>query len=158
MAANADNPYTVQGWTSSEPSGGTIASSAARLGGRVLDWGVVAVFGLLIAVVGASTGWVGGPELLLLFPLVGTLYEIPMIAVRGQTLGKMVLRVKVVRLDNGLVPGWRKSIGRTIIPMAAALIPLAGWLGALLIYGSLLWSDRRQGWHDQAAKTLVIQA
>ena len=158
MAANSDNPHTVQGWTSSEPSGGKIASSAARLGARVLDWVVVAVFGLFIAVVGVSTAWVGGPELLLLLPLVGSLYEVPLIAVRGQTLGKMVLKVKVVRLDNGLVPGWRKSIGRTIIPMAAALIPLAGWIGALLVYGSLLWNDRRQGWHDRAAKTLVIQA
>ena len=124
----------------------------------MLDWVVVAVFGLLIAGVGAATAGVGGPEIFLLLPLVGTLYEVPLIAVRGQTLGKRALQVKVVRLDNGLAPGWRKSIGRTIIPMAAALIPLAGWIGALLVYSSLLWNDRRQGLHDRAVKTLVIRA
>ena len=124
----------------------------------MLDGVVLAVLGLLIAGVGAATAGVGGPETLLLLPLVGTLYEVPLNAVRGQTLGKMALKVKVVRLDNGFAPGWRKSMGRTIIPMAAALIPLAGWIGTLLVYSSLLWNDRRQGWHDRAVKTLVIRA
>lgn len=155
---NSNNPHPAPGWTTSEPSGGQLAGPAARLGARILDWVVIAVIGVVIAVIGIPTARVGGPEMFLLLPMVGFLYEVPLTAVRGQTLGKMALKVKVVRLDNGLVPGWGKSIGRGIIPMAAALIPLAGWIGALLVYVSMLWDDRRQGWHDKAAKTLVIQA
>lgn len=101
---------------------------------------------------------VGGPEMLLLLPIVAALYETPLVAMRGQTLGKMVLRIKVVEHDSGLVPGWGRSMGRTIVPMAIALIPLVGLIGTLLVYVSLLWDDGRQGWHDKAAKTLVIHA
>ena len=80
-----------------------------------------------------------------------------MIALKGQTLGKMATSIKVVRADNGLVPGWGKSIGRWIIPAALGFIPFVGWILALLVYLSLTWDKARQGWHDKAVKTLVIK-
>ena len=88
---------------------------------------------------------------------VGLLYEVTMIATRGQTLGKMATSIKVVRADNGLVPGWGKSISRWIIPALLPIIPFVGWLLSLLVYISLLWDKVRQGWHDKAAGTLVIK-
>lgn len=147
----------TRGWTTSESSSGQIAGFAIRLGARIVDWLVVAVIGVVMVAVGVPAAGVGGPEMFILLPIVATLYEVPLTAVRGQTLGKMILRIRVVRLDDGLVPGWGKSLGRGVIPMAPALIPLTGWIGALLVYVSVLWDDKRRGWHDKAAKTVVIK-
>ena len=97
----------------------------------------------------------------LLFLAIGLIYEVWMIAARGQTLGKMATRIKVVRADNGELPGWSNSFSRWILPgffgAAAAFIPIVG-LVPLLIYLSLLWGKNRQGWHDMVAKTLVVKA
>ena len=93
----------------------------------------------------------------LAFAAVGVLYEVIMIALKGQTIGKMATSIKVVRADNGLLPGWGKAIGRWIIPMVLVIIPFVGWLLSLLVYISLLWDRARQGWHDKAAGTLVIK-
>ena len=153
---NSNNPRPAPGWTTFESSGEQLAGPAARLGARVLDWVVIAVIGGVTAVIGIPRG-LGGPEMFLLLPMVGFLYEVPLTAVRGQTLGKMALRIKVVGADNGLVPGWGRSIGRGM-PLVAAVVPVAGWIGALLVYVSMLWDDRHQGWHDKAARTLVVRA
>ncbi len=97
----------------------------------------------------------------LLFLAIGLIYEVWMIAAKGQTLGKMATRIKVIRADNGELPGWSNSFNRWILPgffgAAAAFIPIVG-LVSLLIYLSLLWGKNRQGWHDMVAKTLVVKA
>lgn len=153
-STNARN--STPGWTASALSSGQAAGWPARLGARIVDWAIVGGIGAAVAADAVATSSVGGPEILILVPLVGIVYEVPLTAVRGQTLGKTALRIRVIRLDDGLVPGWGKSLGRTAVPMAAALIPLAGWIGALLVYASVLWGDHRQGWHDKAARTMVV--
>ncbi len=82
------------------------------------------------------------------------LYEPVMIAVKGQTLGKMAVSIKVVRADNGLVPGAGKSFGRWLIPFLLRLT----FFGYFLCYLWLLWDNNRQGLHDKAAQTLVIRS
>ena len=93
----------------------------------------------------------------LLIAAIGVAYEVTMIALKGQTLGKMATSIKVIRADNGLVPGWGKSIGRWTIPIVLGFVPLVGWILSLLVYVSLTWDKARQGWHDKAAGTLVIK-
>ncbi len=95
---------------------------------------------------------------ILLFLLVALLYEVAMIALRGQTLGKMVTCVRVVRVDNGGIPGWGKSVGRWLILTLPAGIPTVGWLAVLLVYASPTWDKRRQGWHDKVVSTVVVRA
>lgn len=88
------------------------------------------------------------------------LYEGAMMAARGQTLGKMALRIRAARLADGAVPGgsgWTR----------AAVYALPGVLGAILI-GPLFWllnslwctwdKPYRQCLHDKAAKTVVVAA
>ena len=149
-----------------------LASAGARLGARIIDWVIVSVgfvilmvFGIFTSVgVASDSDEVSGLSVgvlvaaVLLVAVVGILYEVTMIAVKGQTLGKMATSIKVVRADNGLVPGWGKSLVRWIIPMALTLIPVVGWILSLLVYLSLLWDQVRQGWHDKAAGTLVVKA
>ena len=87
----------------------------------------------------------------------GILYEVTMIATRGQTLGKMAAHIMVIRSDSGLQPGWGKSLGRWALPYGMGIIPLFGWLMALVCYLSLTWGHNHQGWHDKAARTFVIK-
>ena len=155
-----------------------LASPGARLGARIIDIVIMVVVAIVLIVIGllalfgvaddSATDEEAAFGLAALFGtwaiigLVGLLYEVVMIATRGQTLGKMMTSVKVVRADNGLVPGWGKSIVRWIIPTIAGailafFIPGVGPLLSLLVYLSLLWDSARQGWHDKAAGTLVIK-
>lgn len=108
-------------------------------------------------------------------------YRILVTALWGQTLGKRVLSVRVVDSTTGRRIRWRQSAARTAIPLAGGFISLAGlyfWfvfgivggstgtaaffffagiVGVSLCYLSITWHAQRQGWHDRAAKTLVVR-
>ena len=172
-----NNPQAVTGWANLGV-GGTVelGSPWSRLGGRILDSLIVGVPAIIIFMVMAAAAFgddadsvtqedvetfLGGSIVLLAtWGILGVIYEVAMIAKKGQTLGKMATRIKVVRADNGNVPGWGKSLGRWLVPsifsMLGMLIPFVG-LVALLVYVSLTWDRARQGWHDKAASTLVIK-
>lgn len=151
-----------------------LASAGARLGARIIDIVIMAVVMILLLIIGVmalfglDSGNSGTDDettvgVAFFFGIagvaaaIGLLYEVVLIATRGQTLGKMMTSVKVVRADDGSVPGWGKSIGRWIIPAVLGFVPAVGWLLSLLVYLSLLWDSARQGWHDKAAGTLVIK-
>lgn len=145
-----------------------LASPGARLGARVVD--AVLMFAFVIFIFLVFLGGLGsandrgdaGIALggVLLFPfvfaLVGAIYEVVLIATKGQTVGKMAANVKVIRADNGGTVGAGKSIGRWIVPAVLGVIPFFGLLLSLLVYVSLTWDRARQGWHDKAAGTIVI--
>lgn len=138
----------------------SLAGAGARLGARLLDGVLVAVAATVLVVV---MGVVFADAAVIFLSVIAAAaaalcYEVTLTAVKGQTLGKMALRIKVVRQDNGLIPGWGKSLGRWIIPTALGAIPVIGWILALLVYLWLLWDPLRQGLHDKAVKTLVVKA
>ncbi len=147
-----------------------LAGIGARFGARVIDTIVLLVLIFVLsfvgvgAIVGAANsdgpGFAFGAIIVtaVLLTLVGVAYEVSFIALRGQTPGKMVTNVKVVRADNGQIVGWGKSIARWIIPLLLNVVPFIGWLFALLVYVSAIWDKTRQGWHDKASGTLVIKA
>jgi len=68
----------------------------------------------------------------------------------GQTPGKMLLGVKIVSLDGSRLTFWqalRRCIGY--------------YLSALALYAGYWWvliDNRRQGWHDKLAGTVVVYA
>ena len=181
-------PQDARGWATLG-TGETLqlATPGARIGARVIDW---IILGLVLIVL-ATVLFVSFSRASFEFDLVGLgpamtaeeqaaenrviatlgvasaaivmLYEVALIAWRGQTVGKMALKIKVVRADNGLVPGWGKSAGRWLVP---AIPGLVGWLNpsisfigllSFLVYASLTWDKARQGWHDKAVKTLVVK-
>ena len=170
----AQDPQPAKGWATLG-TGGTVqlARPASRLVARIIDGTIVgAVDVIFLLLVGFFTAFDMGDFLRgeediaigvnLASLAIGLLYEVGLIAARGQTLGKMALKVKVVRADNGLVPGWGKSAGRWLVPAIPALgwfIPSISFIGFLspLVYVSLTWDKVRQGWHDKAAGTLVIK-
>jgi uncharacterized RDD family membrane protein YckC len=137
----------------------TLASPWRRLAARFVDGLILA--GIITALV--ATGVVhfdfssvdAIPRAFFVMAIVvGGIYETGFIAVRGQTPGKMVLGIRVVRVESGSLPGLGRAVARWVVPAVASLIPL----GALVVYGWLLWDRRRQGLHDKAAGTVVVSS
>ncbi|MCE2528102.1 MAG: RDD family protein [Actinomycetia bacterium] len=148
-----------------------LASPGKRLVARIIDIVIIGFIVVVLSIVGfvgvvlgsatdeqalAGMALFVGFGGLALFSILLLLYEPTLIAVRGQTLGKMAMNIMVVRAEDGGVPGWGKALGRWVLPGLLALIPVAGGLLSLLVYISLLWDDRRQGWHDKMGTTVVV--
>ena len=75
----------------------------------------------------------------------------------GQTLGKKILGIKVVRTD-----GSRASLGRifwlrNVIMVLLSMIPIAGMILSL-VDSLLIFRESRQCLHDQIAGTIVVKA
>jgi uncharacterized RDD family membrane protein YckC len=68
---------------------------------------------------------------------------------RGQTLGKKMLRIKVVSLDGSPL-NWRKGILRS----AGYIVSFSTLLGFLWS----IWDADKQAWHDKLAGTRVVWA
>ncbi len=91
--------------------------------------------------------------------LIQCIYEAVMLGLKGATLGKMAMGVRVVREDNGQIPGMGKGFGRVGTMFGPWIVPCLGYIWVLLCYLSPLFDNqRRQGWHDKVVKTLVISA
>lgn len=145
-----------------------LATPAQRFLARVVDTGVLLVIDAVVsgALIGGDVRHPDdvpyGRQVLvgmLMFVLYFA-YEGAMTAARGQTLGKMAVRIRAARLSDGAVPGpagWTR----------AAVYALPGVLTVVLV-GPLFWLlnslwclwDRPYGQclHDKAARTVVVAA
>ncbi len=101
--------------------------------------------------------WIG--KLVLIAIMVPAfLYEIPMVALSGRTVGKMMARLKVVNVEDGQLPGWKRSTVRWLVLYGPMLIPIIGWILVLLIYFvSTALDPNRRPLHDRIAGTTVIR-
>jgi uncharacterized RDD family membrane protein YckC len=86
----------------------------------------------------------------------GFLYEWLLIGLRGATLGKMALSIKVVNENTGQVLGLGGAFVRWLVFF---LGNLACGIGLLVVYLSVFFdnSGRLQGWQDKVAHDLVIR-
>ena len=69
----------------------------------------------------------------------------------GQTVGKRMMSIRIVRLNGEPITFWsmflRNFLGYTI---SGAVFSLG--------YIWILFDDRKQGWHDKIANTVVVRA
>jgi uncharacterized RDD family membrane protein YckC len=143
-----------------EPPTTTLASVGRRFAARLLD-GVVLLPIWLVLVLSfggspASDGAFQIPDTALrVFWVVGTAYEIGLIALSGQTLGKRWMGIRVVDATTGAVPNLDQA-GRRAAPSLLGIVPFLGTLAPLL-YLPAIWQPRRQGLHDSLASTVVVR-
>jgi len=120
-----------------------------RIGARFLD---ALLVGVVAGVVGGLLGLPdNGGLLLTLVAMIG--YETLMLANGGQTLGKMLLGLRVVRADLA-PPAVQDGLVRSLVIDLLWIVPLAWLVLAVVIERH----PRRQGWHDRAAGTLVVRS
>jgi uncharacterized RDD family membrane protein YckC len=119
-----------------------------RIGARLLD---AVLVGLAVGVVGGLLGLPDAAGLLLtVVAMIG--YETLMLANGGQTLGKLLLGLRVVRADLA-PPTVQDALVRSLVIDLIGVVPV-GWLIVALV---LERHRHRQGWHDRAAGTLVVR-
>lgn len=152
----------------------------ARLGARILDGLLIGVpFAIVSAILTFSSHTTfstsgssplssfgssfqasfTGPRIALsvLQYVVVAVYYILMIARSGSTVGKKVVGVKVVA-EDGSPATMHQSVIRWAVFSGPSIIPFVGSLWFLVVALSPFFdSARRQGFHDKAAHTVVVQ-
>jgi uncharacterized RDD family membrane protein YckC len=78
-------------------------------------------------------------------------YYVYMISSRGQTLGKMALGIKVVKIGTDQKPEFTSAFLREVVgKMLSGIVFGLGYLWAI-------WDKDKQSWHDKIAKTIVVK-
>jgi uncharacterized RDD family membrane protein YckC len=98
--------------------------------------------------------------MLIIATLLWLLYEAPAIASTGQTLGKRIMRIKVVALENTAPLGFGRAFGR----WARLGLWTPAWscfgIGFVLQFidsvSPLFDAQLRQAFHDKTARTVVV--
>ncbi|WP_243095275.1 RDD family protein [Thermus thalpophilus] len=129
-----------------------VASPWRRLVASLLDSLILVPLSLLLMALAGVNPL--GPTTLtqdLLFQwLPGWAYYVAFTALYGATPGKMLLGIKVVRLDGKPVD-WLTAFMREVVGKTLSTLPL------LLGYLWAFFHPKRQAWHDLIADTLVIR-
>ena len=115
---------------------------------------VFVVMSMLFGSASAEGGQVGaslGGVAFLALSLLSIAYFIVLEGYLGQTLGKMLLGIKVVREDTGEVPGIKAAIIRTVMRL------IDGLFAYLVAFITVLASQKNQRLGDMLANTLVVR-
>ena len=116
----------------------------------VVFWLFAALFGTTSAEGGQVSASMSGVAAFGSFVLAFA-YYIVMEGYLGQTVGKMLLGIKVVREDTGEVPGLKAAAIRTVLRI------VDGLLSYLVAFVTVLASQKNQRLGDMAAHTLVVR-
>jgi uncharacterized RDD family membrane protein YckC len=137
---------------------------AARFIAYILDGFVIGILagipygiGFTLAFAGGSsedgTGGVMaiiGMVLIVVAILIGVAYRPWMWSRGGQTVGYKVMRLRVVRAHDGGPLSGSQAIGRFLGYIVSAFVFYLGFIW-------ILFDEKRQGWHDKLAGTVVIE-
>jgi uncharacterized RDD family membrane protein YckC len=93
----------------------------------------------------AGYTWAGG------FFVLAMAYYALMEGYRGQTVGKMLFGIRVVREDGGGAPGFKAALVRSLLRV------VDGLFGYLVGFVAVLASEKNQRLGDMAARTLVVR-
>ncbi len=135
----------------------------ARFGASLLDGLIIGavsfVINFVVGIVAAFSG--NGPTSSILKMIsqvvswvvfaIELVYFIYFIGAKGQTLGKMALKIKVVKVGTNEAPGYLKAFLREVVgKFISSFVFLLGFLW-------MLWDKNKQTWHDKIAGTVVIK-
>ena len=140
-----------------------LASRGARLAAQLVDGLIGAGLGFALGLVlpGATAAGGGDGTLPLLafaaafVALVGI--NLRLLYLYGQTIGKRIIGVRIVRLDGDRAGLGRLVVLRTMVPSMIAGVPFLGVLFAVVNY-LFIFRDDRRCLHDHMADTKVVVA
>ena len=142
--------------------------------------------GTPMAIVMYIAVWRGSLPALVVLSIFQPIYEIALIKKYGQTVGKMILDIKVVRFDDAAGLAWKQSFMRwfvwqtplwiylligaivfgtgdsllvslLIFVVIGVLMHVVELIFAGVILTTALRDPNRRGWHDKIARTIVIR-
>jgi uncharacterized RDD family membrane protein YckC len=177
--ANAQNPYAPPSATVGDvaiPGVVDKAGRGARLGAALLDGligfvvalpAIVLNFGAMVAaagnananpfaVYGALYAGVGG-LLTVALGLAWLIATILLVQRNGQTIGKKIVGIKVVRKNGDKAGLGRIFALRNLVPIIVSVIPLVGFVFVLVDHLFIFGAEKRC-LHDMMADTIVVRA
>lgn len=99
-------------------------------------------------------GWFAGRAIVLLVYFV---YDGYLLSTRGQTVGKLLMKIRVGMLEDGSVPRGSPGWTRAAVYWLPQLVPFLGGLFLLVNVLFCTWDKPyRQCLHDKAARTVVV--
>jgi len=75
----------------------------------------------------------------------------------GQSIGKRICGIKVVRTDGSKASFWRIFLLRNLVNGIPSLIPIVSTI-YFLVDSLMIFSESRQCLHDKIASTIVVKA
>jgi uncharacterized RDD family membrane protein YckC len=154
---NTTNPYAppqaaVQDVVDSDSQ--QLAGRGTRLLTMILDSIILVAMVYLPLMIGTAVSRAIPFDLLVVAGLVGWIWLTVMFVSRnGQSIGKKITGIKVVRSDGSRASLGRIIVLRNVLNSLLSIIPLYGFVDALLIFG-----ESHQCVHDKIADTIVIKA
>ncbi|MEV5240540.1 RDD family protein [Streptomyces cinnamoneus] len=162
-AGGPQSPYGGQ-YGAADPLAGMppLANRFRRLVARIVDGLIVSV---PVSAVFWGIAWGADPwddqgkstGLSIIVSLVYFVYEGLMLTTRGQTLGKMLMKIRVAMLDDGAIPQGQPGWTRAAVYSLPQVVPCCGFVFWLV---NVLWCTWDQPYHqcihDKAAKTVVV--
>jgi uncharacterized RDD family membrane protein YckC len=128
---------------------GLILTGIMSLVGMVITW-ALNTLGLTDWFATAGTAQLVAASLIIVaVASISIFYNIGFWMLAGQTPGKRIMGVRIVRTDGGRLR-WGNAVRRQVGYWISNLL----WLGYLWI----LLDNRRQGWHDKLAGTIVVHS
>jgi uncharacterized RDD family membrane protein YckC len=173
--APPQGPYQTPGGAPPAPygaperaSGAALASYGQRVGAYLIDGVIAAIPGLIgyilifVAAAAANDGRANGGLAAIggLLILVSVLFAIWNQGWRqgatGQSIGKGIMKIKLVRAADGVPPGGGVGLGRWFIRQILSGLT-SGVYGVITLLWPL-WDERRQTLDDKILSTLVVEA
>jgi uncharacterized RDD family membrane protein YckC len=138
-----------------------LASIGQRAIAQLLDGLIIGIplFALTYSI-GGDIADTENPNLLWLTILwlgLSLLYNTAFIAISGATLGKRVMKLRVVNRVDGSAVSWTYAAVRALVPTVAGLVPVIGFALNIAVYVRAFFHPHRQGLHDAAAGTIVVR-
>ena len=130
------------------------ASFLQRVGASLIDTVIVFIVQFvisfaMIAMLGSNTSSQAVSQLLAM--IVGFAYFIYFTFKDGATVGKKILKIKVVRADGQKLTILGVILRETVGKFASSIVLGLGYLW-------VIWDSKKQGWHDKIAQTIVVKA
>lgn len=88
-------------------------------------------------------------EILKIYLPMAFIYQWLFVALYGASLGKIVMKIRIIDLSTGDTPSVAVALNRSIVRIISEVVMNLGFLWAML-------DPNRQGWHDKSSRTLVI--
>jgi len=85
------------------------------------------------------------------YMLIKIIYQAFFVMQYGASIGKIVMKIRVIDINTIQTPNVVVSLNRAIFRVISELLMYLGFLWGLL-------NPERQTWHDKTAKTLVVDA
>ncbi|MCL2802573.1 MAG: RDD family protein [Micrococcales bacterium] len=139
--------------------GATPANPGKRFVALFIDTSIAAIIvfvGLMVAFggsSGSSSSSESGFGVPLVFGAVVVVVQWVLNALKGQTIGKKAVRVRMVRVDTGGAPGFGRTLARCVIYGIGSLFFIAVVVGAFQIIAN---QATRRAWWDWAGNSAII--